>query len=99
MVHIDFSKLRFLVVDDNLHMRRILRTLLHGFGARDVTEAEDGASAFEAFTEGNPDIMFIDWAESWYAVDELISRIKSGYSHILAGTISPRFGGLAAMPI
>ena len=34
MVHIDFNKLRFLVVDDNLHMRRILRSLLHGFGAQ-----------------------------------------------------------------
>ena len=76
MVHIDFNKLRFLVVDDNLHMRRILRTLLHGFGARDVTEAEDGASAFEAFTEGNPDIMFIDWAMPIFDGLELIQMIR-----------------------
>jgi CheY-like chemotaxis protein len=33
MVRIDFNRLRFLVIDDNAHMRRILRTLLHGFGA------------------------------------------------------------------
>ena len=32
MVRIDFNRLRFLVIDDNAHMRRILRTLLHGFG-------------------------------------------------------------------
>jgi two-component system chemotaxis response regulator CheY len=43
MLRIDFNKLRFLVIDDNAHMRRILRTLLHGFGARDVYETEDGA--------------------------------------------------------
>ena len=42
-VRIDFAKLRFLVIDDNAHMRRILRTLLHGFGTREVHEAEDGA--------------------------------------------------------
>ena len=36
MVHIDFNRLRLLVIDDNAHMRRIIRTLLHGFGARDV---------------------------------------------------------------
>ncbi|NGX94522.1 MAG: response regulator, partial [Candidatus Afipia apatlaquensis] len=43
MFIIDFNKLRFLVCDDNAHMRRILRTLLHSFGAREVYEAEDGA--------------------------------------------------------
>jgi hypothetical protein len=36
MVRIDFNRLRFLVIDDNAHMRRILRTLLHGFGTREV---------------------------------------------------------------
>ena len=44
MVRIDFNRLRFLVIDDNAHMRRILRTLLHGFGTREVYEAEDGAA-------------------------------------------------------
>ena len=38
MFRIDFNKLRFLVCDDNPHMRRILRTLLHSFGAREVYE-------------------------------------------------------------
>jgi hypothetical protein len=28
MVRIDFNRLRFLVIDDNAHMRRILRKLL-----------------------------------------------------------------------
>ncbi len=36
MVRIEFNRLRFLVIDDNAHMRRMLRTLLHGFGAREV---------------------------------------------------------------
>ena len=43
MVRIEFNRLRFLVIDDNAHMRRILRTLLHSFGTREVYEAEDGA--------------------------------------------------------
>jgi hypothetical protein len=34
MVRIDFNRLRFLVIDGNALMRRIVRTLLHGFGAR-----------------------------------------------------------------
>ncbi len=61
MVRIDFNRLRFLVIEDSTHMRRILRTLLHGFGARDVYEAEDGAAGLEAFTHCTPDIIIADW--------------------------------------
>jgi len=81
MVHIDFNKLRFLVVDDNLHMRRILRTLLHGFGARDVIEAEDGACALEAFSTGNPDIVFLDWEMPIFNGLELIQIIRQPSAH------------------
>jgi two-component system, chemotaxis family, chemotaxis protein CheY len=62
MIRIEFNKLRFLLVDDNPHMRRMLRTLLQGFGSREVYEAEDGAGGFEAFTKFTPDIVIIDWA-------------------------------------
>jgi two-component system, chemotaxis family, chemotaxis protein CheY len=62
MVRIDFNRLRFLVIDDNPHMRRIIRTLLHGLGTRDVFEAEDGASGLDAYTHMVPDIVLVDWA-------------------------------------
>src|SRR6202040_2126029 len=62
MIRIDFDKLRFLVVDDNPHMRRILRALLLGFGSREVHEAEDGAAGLEAFNKFTPDIVIMDWA-------------------------------------
>jgi two-component system chemotaxis response regulator CheY len=62
MIRIDFHRLRFLVVDDNAHMRRIVRQLLHGFGSRDIHEAEDGAAGLEFFTAHNPDIVITDWA-------------------------------------
>src|ERR1700759_3865510 len=61
MIRIDFNRLRFLVIDDNAHMRRILRTLLHSFGTREVYEAEDGASGLEAFMHFIPDIVITDW--------------------------------------
>ncbi len=50
------------MIDDNQHMRRIVRTLLHGFGTREVIEAEEGASGFEAFTGNSPDVIITDWA-------------------------------------
>ena len=76
MVRIEFSKLRFLVIDDNAHMRRILRTLLHGFGARDVNEAEDGASGLEAFTHYIPDIIITDWAMPIFDGLELTQMVR-----------------------
>ena len=76
MIRIDFNKLRFLVIDDNAHMRRIVRTLLHGFGAREVYEAEDGASGLEAFTNFSPDIIIADWAMPIFDGLELTSMIR-----------------------
>ena len=76
MVRVDFNKLRFLVIDDNAHMRRILRTLLHGFGAREVYEAEDGASGLEAFTHYMPDIVLTDWSMPIFDGLELAQMIR-----------------------
>lgn len=61
MIRIEFHRLRFLVVDDNMHMRRIVRQLLHGFGSREIYEAEDGATGLEGFNSHNPDIVITDW--------------------------------------
>ncbi|MFN3855899.1 MAG: response regulator [Phreatobacter sp.] len=76
MIRIDFNRLRFLVIDDNAHMRRIVRTLLHGFGAREVYEAEDGAAGLEAFTHYMPDIVITDWAMPIFDGLELTSMIR-----------------------
>jgi CheY-like chemotaxis protein len=76
MVRIEFSRLRFLVIDDNAHMRRILRALLYGFGAREVHEAEDGAAGLDAFTHHLPDIVITDWAMPIFDGLELTQMIR-----------------------
>jgi CheY-like chemotaxis protein len=76
MIRIDFNRLRFLVIDDNAHMRRILRTLLHSFGTREVYEAEDGAAGLEAFTHYSPDLVLTDWAMPIFDGLELTQMIR-----------------------
>lgn len=76
MYRIDFNKLRFLVCDDNQHMRRILRTLLHSFGTREVYEAEDGASALEMYNHYIPDIVITDWLMPIFDGLELTQMIR-----------------------
>lgn len=61
MMRVDFSRLRFMIVDDNAYMRRVMRALLHGFGAREVLEAEDGAAGLETFMVHSPDMVILDW--------------------------------------
>ena len=73
---VDFNRLRFLIVDDNPHMRRILRTLLHGFGAREVHEAEDGAAGLEAYSNHAPDVVILDWLMPIFDGVELTQMIR-----------------------
>jgi two-component system chemotaxis response regulator CheY len=76
MIRIEFNRLRFLVIDDNAHMRRMLRALLYGFGSREVYEAEDGATGLEAFTHHAPDIVITDWAMPIFDGLELTQMIR-----------------------
>jgi two-component system, chemotaxis family, chemotaxis protein CheY len=76
MVRINFNRMRFLVIDDNAHMRRIMRSLLHGLGTREVYEAEDGAAGLEAFTQYGPDIVITDWVMPIFDGLELVRMIR-----------------------
>jgi two-component system, chemotaxis family, chemotaxis protein CheY len=76
MVRVNFNRLRFLIVDDNAHMRRIMRALLHGYGSREVYEAEDGAGGLEAFTQHVPDIVITDWVMPIFDGLELTQMIR-----------------------
>ncbi len=58
-------------------MRRIVRTLLNSYGARDITEAEDGAEALELFKASGPDIVITDWIMPIFDGLELTRMIRS----------------------
>jgi two-component system chemotaxis response regulator CheY len=82
MIRIDFNRLKFLVIDDNAHMRRIVRQLLHGFGSREIFEAEDGASGLELFTAQKPDIVITDWAMPVYDGIEFTRAVRNSNSPV-----------------
>ncbi len=82
MIRIDFNRLKFLVIDDNAHMRRIVRQLLHGFGSREIFEAEDGATGLEIFTAQKPDIVITDWAMPLYDGIEFTKTVRNSNSPV-----------------
>jgi two-component system, chemotaxis family, chemotaxis protein CheY len=81
MLRIDIHRLSFLVVDANAYMRQITRTLLNGYGVRNIREAEDGGAAFGIFGSYNPDIVLTE--HSLRTVDglELTRMIRNSDGH------------------
>ncbi len=61
MVEYNIERLNFIVVDDNKHMRALVKTILHSFGVRNVVEADDGAGAFKELRHFPADIIICDW--------------------------------------
>ena len=83
MANLDLSSIRALVVDDNVYMRKIVRTLLVGLGIRTIDEAEDGAVALDKFTSHDPDIIITDWVMpilDGIELTRLIRNPKSKYN-------------------
>ena len=77
MAKIAFDELRFVVADDNAHMRRIVRTLLRAFGCREIYEAEDGASGLESVEAYSPDILITDITMPIFDGIELTRMIRN----------------------
>jgi CheY-like chemotaxis protein len=60
MQYPDYQHLRFVLADDSVHMRRIIRSMLRICGVRDILEAEDGVSCIELVENHHPDILITD---------------------------------------
>ncbi len=50
-----------LILDDNAHMRGLVRVILSGFGLRRIEEACDGNEAIDHVADGDIDIAFVDF--------------------------------------
>ena len=55
-----FERLKVLVVEDNAHMRSLLRSLLGSLGMRDIIEANDGDEALMLLRNRKCDLIITD---------------------------------------
>ena len=60
----NLERLNFLVVDDNRHMRSLVRSVLHALGARHIEEATDGADAYARLGDYAADLVICNWQMS-----------------------------------
>ena len=61
MTDLNLENIKFLIVDDNKHMRTIVRSVLYALKVRHIKEAVDGADAFLVMKAFIPDIIICDW--------------------------------------
>lgn len=68
----------FLVVDDNKHMRALVKTILHSLGTKNVVEAADGADAFKELRHFPADIIICDWNMSPLDGLDFVRLVRTG---------------------
>jgi len=83
-MHWDLSTVSFLIIDDNMHMRSILRSVLGGFGARHVFEASDGADGLEIVLDRSPDFILCDWVMKPLSGSEFIRTLRAERDRLLS---------------
>jgi CheY-like chemotaxis protein len=73
-----YDQLKALIVEDNPHMRTLLRTLLHALGLKRVYEAMDGAAGLNIMRECNPDFILTDLSMKPMDGLEFTQQVRSG---------------------
>lgn len=58
---LDLSRLNILIIDDNPHMRTLVREILLGFNVKNVHETKDGSEALSELRQWPADIAIVDW--------------------------------------
>ena len=78
MSDFDFSNISILIVDDNKHMRVLVKALVHAFGVRKVSEASDGADGLKELRHSGADIVICDWAMAPLDGIDFTRLVRSG---------------------
>lgn len=66
-----------LIVDDDPHMRKVVRTMLAAVGVRTVYEACDGLAGLEAIRALIPDLVVVDWEMPMLDGAQFIRMVRS----------------------
>ena len=78
MPSVDFASLAVLIVDDNRHMRTVVRTILEAMGVRQIREAADGADALQKFALFPADLIICDRVMQPMDGVEFVTRVRTG---------------------
>jgi len=74
----ELSDLKVLIVEDNLHFRNLVGTILRTLGVPSIEEAQDGAEAIEVLDSYPADLAILDWKMDGVDGIECVRRIRMG---------------------
>jgi DNA-binding response OmpR family regulator len=72
-----FDRLKILVVDDSVHMRKLVSTILQAFGVIHIYEADNGERGWDVLRDSNPDIVVLDWVMEGTSGLEMVHKIRN----------------------
>ncbi|RYG62163.1 MAG: response regulator [Alphaproteobacteria bacterium] len=73
--------MRILVVDDAQTMRRIIVNLLRQLGFTNMTEADDGTTAWEKLSTEHVDLIISDWNMPKMTGIDLLKRVRESETY------------------
>ena len=76
MANVDLRELRILIVEDNVHFRTLLRTILQHLGVKEIRETSDGSEALRMLEDFPADLAIVDWKMDGMDGLECIRRIR-----------------------
>ena len=71
------EQLNVLIVDDDRHMRMLIRNMLFALGVKDVAEASDGKTAFKEMQDFHSDLMLVDLKMEPIGGLEFVRRLRA----------------------
>ncbi len=81
-IQLDYSAISFLIVDDQPFSRHIIRSMLAGFGSRELYESANGSEALELAHNAMPGIIITDLMMPDSNGMKLIARLKAPESRV-----------------
>jgi len=74
----NLERLTVLLVDDNRHMRHLMKTILRSLGVGTIAEADDGSDALKLLRTIPADVVFTDWMMEPLDGPDLTRMVRTG---------------------
>jgi len=69
--------IKILIVDDDLHMRKVVRAMLTAIGVREIHDVSEGLAGLQAIRSIMPDVVILDWDMPQMSGAEFIRCVRS----------------------
>ncbi len=77
MSGVDITALSILIVEDNVHFRTLIHSILQALGISKLEEARDGSEALDILGEQSPDLVILDWKMEGMDGVECVRQIRA----------------------